>query len=107
MSDNSRLSQLLQFYREDSSDPFIIYALATEYLKSDENKSLEYYLMLTSEHPNYVATYYHLGKLYEKLQKKDKAIETYQTGIAIAKAERQQHALSELQQAYNELLYEE
>lgn len=104
---NSRLQQLLDFYKEDPTDPFIIYALATEYLKTDKKKSLEYYLHLVEHHPNYVATYYHLAKLYEKMEDKKMAIATYEKGITIAKQEKNQHALSELQQAYNELMYEE
>jgi uncharacterized protein HemY len=104
---NSRLQQLLDFYKEDPNDPFIIYALATEYLKTDEKTSLEFYLKLTTEHANYVATYYHLGKLYEKMTERNLAEQTYKKGIEIAKAEKQQHALSELQQAYNEMMYEE
>ena len=32
---------------------------------------------LIKDHPDYVGTYYHLGKLYEKNQEPDKAIETY------------------------------
>jgi tetratricopeptide (TPR) repeat protein len=56
---------------------------------------------LVNEHPDYVGTYYHLGKLHEKEGQKDAAIEVYQKGIAAARLKRDMHALSELQGAYN------
>ncbi len=58
-------------------------------------------MKLINEHPDYVGTYYHLGKLYEKEGQKDEAITIYQKGIVAARAKRDMHALSELQGAYN------
>lgn len=99
---NTRLAKLLEFLENDPNDSFILYALATEYNSlDDKEKAFSYYLRLINEHPNYVGTYYHLGKLYEKEGAKDKAIEIYQKGIATARAKRDMHALSELQGAYN------
>ena len=99
---NTRLAKLLEFLENDPNDSFILYALATEYNSlNDKEKAFSYYLRLINEHPNYVGTYYHLGKLYEKEGEKDKAIEIYQKGIATARAKRDMHALSELQGAYN------
>lgn len=46
--------------------------------------------------PDYVGTYYHLGKLYEEIEEGEKALEIYQKGIEIAKKIKDQHALSEL-----------
>jgi Tfp pilus assembly protein PilF len=101
MESNARLSQLLEFYREDPADAFTIYALATEYLKLDLQESLKYYEKLLAEHPNYVGTYYHAAKLYDELGQKDKAEEVYQKGLKISRQEGNMHAFSELQQAYN------
>ncbi|MDR6782439.1 tetratricopeptide (TPR) repeat protein [Pedobacter africanus] len=99
---STRLAKLLEFLQSDPNDPFVLYALATEYNTSnDTEKALEYYLKLTREHPDYVGTYYHLGKLYEKLQQSDKAIAVYQNGMAAARSKRDMHAFSELQGAYN------
>lgn len=99
---STRLAKLLEFLQSDPNDPFVLYALATEYNTSnDTEKALEYYLKLTTDHPDYVGTYYHLGKLYEKLQQSDKAIVVYQSGMAVARNKRDMHAFSELQGAYN------
>ena len=67
METNSRLNQLLEFYKEDPKDPFTIYALAMEYLKLDVNESRKYYELLLTEHRHYVGTYYHAAKLYIEL----------------------------------------
>ncbi|HSI90734.1 MAG TPA: hypothetical protein VK927_06420 [Adhaeribacter sp.] len=110
METNSRLNQLLAFYKEDPTDAFTIYALATEYLKLDVNESRKYYELLLADHPNYVGTYYHAAKLYDELGLKDKADEVYQKGLKISRHEGNMHAFSELQQAYNkfkELDYED
>ncbi len=100
----SRLEQLFEFYKEDPSDPFTIYAIATEYLKIDIQKSKEYYEILLAGHENYVGTYYHAGKLYEQLGEKDKAEQVYKKGMQISRQEGQMHAFSELQQAYNKFM---
>ncbi|MDF2430370.1 MAG: hypothetical protein JWP44_1 [Mucilaginibacter sp.] len=100
----SRLEKLLEFIKNEPEDPFLKYALATEYLRLNEtDKALEYYEDLTAHHPNYVGTYYHLGKLYEALGRKEDAIKTYETGMKVTREQRDNHALSELQAVYNEL----
>ena len=99
---STRLNKLLEFLDNDPNDSFILYALATEYNSlNDIEKAFNFYLKLVNEHPNYVGTYYHLGKLYEKEGEKDKAIDIYQQGMLIARSKRDMHALSELQGAYN------
>jgi tetratricopeptide (TPR) repeat protein len=100
----SRLEQLLEFYKEDSSDPFTIYAIATEYLKIDIEKSRYYYELLLAEHADYVGTYYHAGKLYEQLGEKDQAGAVYKKGMQVSREMGQMHAFSELQQAYNKFM---
>ncbi|HXH99531.1 MAG TPA: tetratricopeptide repeat protein [Sphingobacteriaceae bacterium] len=98
----SRLTKLHEFLNNEPDDPFLKYALATEYLSlSDTGKALEYFTDLVTNHPEYVGTYYHLGKLYEGLEQKDAAIKIYQTGMQVARAARNNHALSELQAVYN------
>lgn len=100
----SRLDQLFEFYKEDPTDAFTIYAIATEYLKIDIEKSRYYYDLLLTDHENYVGTYYHAGKLYEQIGKKDKAEQIYKKGMRISRQEGNQHAFAELQQVYNKLM---
>ncbi|EHQ29206.1 tetratricopeptide repeat protein [Mucilaginibacter paludis] len=101
--ETTRLNKLLDFLKNEPNDEFLKYALATEYLRLNEtDKSLLYYEDLVNNHPRYVGTYYHLGKLYEALNRKEEAITTYETGMAIAKELRDNHAFSELQSVYQE-----
>jgi tetratricopeptide (TPR) repeat protein len=102
---SSRLEKLLEFIKNEPNDEFLKYALATEYLSLNETaKALEYYEDLVNNHPGYVGTYYHLGKLYEALNRKEDAIATYEKGIKTAREKRDNHSLSELQAVYNELV---
>lgn len=99
--DTSRLDKLLAFIQNEPEDEFLKYALATEYLRlNDTEKALSYYEDLVQNHPGYTGTYYHLGKLYEALNRKDDAINTYEKGMEITKAKRDMHAFSELQSVY-------
>ena len=100
----TRLPQLLAFYEADPNDPFIIYALATEYRAAEPLRAWEYYQKLLTDHPDYVGTYYHAGKLLEDLEQKDEAEKVYRTGLVVSKKAGQQHAASELLQALNNCL---
>lgn len=100
----ARLAQLFDFLKEDPKDPFLLYAIATEYRASDINKALEYYELLLRDHPDYVGTYYHAGKAYEELNRKDDAEAAYKKGMQVARQQGQMHAFAELQGANNKLL---
>lgn len=97
-----RLQKLLEFLKNEPNDPFLKYALATEYFNmKDYDQALSYYEDLVSVHPDYVGTYYHLGKLYELLGRKPDAIEIYRTGMNVARKAGDNHAYSELQTVFN------
>ncbi len=97
----SRLDKLLEFIKNEPNDEFLKYALATEYLRLNQaDIALTYYEDLINNHPKYVGTYYHLGKLYEALNRKQDAIATYENGMKVTKAKRDNHAFSELQAVY-------
>jgi tetratricopeptide (TPR) repeat protein len=100
----SRLQQLLAFYADDPNDAFTIYALATEYRSTEPLRALKFYQTLLDEHPDYVGTYYHAGKLLEQLEKPEEAEKVYRRGLQVSRKAGQLHAASELQQALNQLL---
>lgn len=102
---NTRLQKLLDFIQNEPNDPFLKYALATEYLSLNETETaLRYYEDLINNHADYVGTYYHLAKLYETLGRKDDAIKTYRQGMQKARDARDNHAFSELQGAFNAVM---
>ncbi|MEZ5052334.1 MAG: hypothetical protein R2767_08240 [Chitinophagales bacterium] len=101
----NRMEQLMDFYRENPDDPFVRYCIALEHIKSDDpGEAREWFEALINSHPDYVATYYHYGKLMESLQDKDAAVSLYQAGIEVASKAGDLHALSELQNARNEVV---
>jgi tetratricopeptide (TPR) repeat protein len=101
----NRLDKLLEFIKNEPNDEFLKYALATEYLRLNQvDKALGYYEDLVNNHPQYSGTYYHLGKLYEALNRKDDAVKIYEIGMDITKAKRDNHAFSELQAVYREAI---
>ena len=94
---NPRLDQLLAFHKESPTDSFILFALAKEYEKQSElDIALQYYQQLTKDAPDYIGTYYHLGKLYERMEQAAFAFQTYKKGMAVAQKIGDQHALGEL-----------
>jgi tetratricopeptide (TPR) repeat protein len=103
----NRIEQLKIFLEESPNDAFLNYALATEYIGLGDDVQAEIvFRQLLEKSPDYVATYYHLGKLLERKQLKSEAMDIYRAGIEKARAVGEQHSLSELQSALLELEYE-
>jgi tetratricopeptide (TPR) repeat protein len=101
---SKRLEQLYQFLEERPEDEFLLFAIAKEYEKlNNEEKAEKYYLKLQGLHPNYVGTYYHLGKLYERADDEELAIEIYEKGMKVAKSIGDKHAFGELRGAHEML----
>jgi tetratricopeptide (TPR) repeat protein len=95
-----RLETLLEYLRDEPGDPFVLYALAQEYLKRGRiDEALRHFETLVTDHPGYVGTYYHLGKLYERLDRNEDALATYRAGMEAAQRIGDFHARAELQSA--------
>jgi tetratricopeptide (TPR) repeat protein len=93
----NRLGMLLELLRESPHESFLLFAIAKEYEKTgDREQALQYYQRLERDDPDYVGTYYHLGKLYEQLQDTTAAFRTYTAGMDTARKLLDQHAYSEL-----------
>lgn len=99
-----RLQQLLTFLEKTPKEPFLLFAVAKEYEKLQQRQdALQYYQQLVTDSPDYVGTYYHLGKLQEQLDQPAAAWKTYTQGIRVAQQAGDQHSLSELAGARLEL----
>ena len=95
--ETKRLNQLKALLEEDPGSAFIQFAIAKEYEKYEHwQEAQAAYEALVEHDPDYVGTYYHLGKLYERLDRATDAFQTYKTGMKAAQRAGDQHALGEL-----------
>lgn len=102
-----RITQLLNFLKAEPNDPFLLYALATEYVKDEPTKALAFFEKLLNEHPDYVPTYYHAAALYDEMGLQEKAGKAYRLGMEKAREANDRHALRELQSAYTNWQFEQ
>ena len=101
-----RIRQLEKYYEEDPDDAFNIYALALEYRAADAGKARAFFNILLDRHPDYLPTYYHAAQFFESTGDREKAVITFEKGIALAGRLNDAKSLRELKSAYDELLYE-
>jgi len=101
-----RIQKLLDFLKASPNDNFLKHALALEYIKiNNTSKAKELFLEILTVNPDYIGSYYHLAKLLEQTGEKENAIIWYEKGMAEAKKAGDNHAYSELQSAYEDLVY--
>ena len=93
----NRKQQLLEFLESEPNDTFLKYALALEYIKEENYEQAKTALneVLTLD-KTYLAAYYQLGKIYEKHQNNNKAVEIYAEGMKQAQTKGDKHAYEEL-----------
>jgi len=100
----NRKAALIDMLKDDPKDPFLLYALALEQVKdNDIQAAITVLKALISDQPDYLATYYQLGKLQEQQGQIDDAIDTYKKGEKIASEQRDLKTKSELSEAIWEL----
>src|SRR5689334_20646702 len=99
-----RLIQLLELLKEMPNDVFLKYGIALEYVsRNEDEKALGIFSQIKTENPDYLAMYYQLGKLFERKNQIEDAINTYNLGISVARNQKDLHTLNELQNAIDEL----
>ncbi|WP_118950637.1 heme biosynthesis protein HemY [Taibaiella helva] len=102
----NRIEQLQAFLKDSPGDSFLLHALALEYIKAgDDGGARSCFEQNLERSPQYVATYYHLGKLLERAGDTDEAVRIYSLGMEQAAAAGDNHALSELRSVYEDLIY--
>lgn len=102
----NRIEKILEFLQKTPNDNFLRHALALEYIKQEDDvKAQNLFESILSESPNYIGSYYHLGKLLERNGETTTAIQWYEKGMKAAKEANDQHAYNELQAAYEDIVY--
>ena len=97
---NERLKKLLEWEVQKPEDAFLKFAIAQEYVSAgSDNEAKKYFELLTKDFSDYLATYYQLGKLYERTDEIEKAKTTYIKGKEVASAEQNLKTLNELNEA--------
>ena len=100
----NKIEQLKDFLKANPNDAFLQHALALEYVKvGDEQAAKGLFENILINEPNYVGSYYHLGKLLERINDNQTAIVVYQTGMKEAKLAKDNHSYNELQAALEDL----
>jgi Tfp pilus assembly protein PilF len=98
------MEKIMQMLTENPDDSFLQHALALEYIKL--GKDCEARLMfenILKREPGYIGSYYHLAKLLERIGETDEAIKVYEKGMEEARKAGDNHSLSELRSAFEEL----
>jgi tetratricopeptide (TPR) repeat protein len=104
---SDRIEQLKRFLAQTPDDNFLVYALALEYTNAGEYKLAEaLFQTLLVKYPDYIATYYHYGKLLELMGRPHLALEQYLGGISVAERQKDSKSLRELREAHYNLQME-
>jgi Tfp pilus assembly protein PilF len=102
----SRISQLKKFIEESPEDPFVKYALALEYVKIENDEAGSLFDELLADHSDYLPAYYHAAEYYAEKDEIEKARTAYEKGIELSKQQKDIKAQAELQNAYQNFLFE-
>lgn len=88
------------------ADSFLQHALALEYIKlGDDTDAKSLFEKILDRDPGYIGSYYHLAKLLERNNDTEEAIKWYEKGMEAAERAGDNHALSELRSAWEELTF--
>jgi len=98
-----RISKLKEYMRTAGKDSFLQHALALEYIKvGNDEEAKKLFNEILKREPTYIGSYYHLGKLLERMGDREKAMRVYTRGMEVAQAADDHHSYTELQAAYED-----
>ncbi|UZD23591.1 tetratricopeptide repeat protein [Algoriphagus halophytocola] len=106
MANLDRTQLLRQFTEEEPENPFNWYALALEYKESEAGLAKSLFNKLLTEHAEYLPTYFTAAHFFAELEEIELADQIFQKGIALAKSQNELKTLQELQNAYQNFLFE-
>lgn len=106
MSNLERLGLLRAYILDEPENPFNRYALALEIREIDPNEAAELFDFILLNHACYLPVYYPSAHLFFELGQIEKARGIFENGITLARELNNQKALKELQNAYQNFLFD-
>ena len=93
----SRRAKLESMLEDDPNDPFLHYAIASEFLsEGDREKGLARLTQMLEDFPDYVAGWFRRGQVLAELQRVDEAKAILTHGIEVARQVGDAHAAGEM-----------
>jgi hypothetical protein len=106
MPNLERISLLKNFCVEEPENPFNFYALALEFREVDKMAARELFDRVTADFPHYLPVYFPAAHFFFELNELEKAKQLFEIGIALAKSLKDEKAKKELENAYQNFLFE-
>ena len=103
---SERIAILKSYIEKEPTNPFNKYALAMEYYEAQPERAMQLLTTLTSEHPDYLPTYYKAAHLFWEYEKYHEAEDMFTKGIEFATHQNNKKALEELKAAFLNFQYE-
>src|SRR6186713_1458289 len=101
-----RIEKIKEMMAANPNDSFLCHALALEYIKlGKDNDARKLFESILENEPGYIGGYYHLAKLLERSGETNGAVKVYEKGMEVAKEAGDNHSLSELRSAFEELTF--
>ncbi|MBI2619261.1 MAG: hypothetical protein HYW57_04205 [Ignavibacteriales bacterium] len=99
-----RIAKLKRLLDQDPGDSFTRYALGLEFAGKDETRlAISFFQEVIRRDPTYVPAYQQLGYAFQKLERRNDAVEVLRRGIEVATKLNDMHARNEMEEALNEL----
>lgn len=106
MTKVSRIEMLKSFTEVEPQNPFNFYALALEYIEIDKSSAELLFKKLLNEFPEYLPTYFHAALFFVDLGDVNFSKIIYERGIQLAESQKDEKALKELKNSYQNFLFE-
>ena len=99
-----KIEKLRSFLESAPDDSFLNHALALEYIKIGQDaEAKKLFLAVLNRDALYIGSYYHLAKLFERINDLESAKAWYEKGMEAAKKTKDIHSFNELQAGYEDL----
>ncbi|MHA7128577.1 tetratricopeptide repeat protein [Algoriphagus namhaensis] len=106
MSNLIRLKALEQFCEEEPDNPFNVYALALECQTIDPARTESLFNQLLNQHKSYLPTYFPAAHFFAEQNDINRALDTFEAGIILAKEQGEEKTLKELRSALEMFKFE-